>query len=99
MHGLAQNVLAQRGPERAATVSSARKGSPPRSFELDIFQLCVAVVEITQQNGAAIPELWIQVAKLMPGIRHRQWVGIVWHQIAGKYLSEFFITGIAEFDI
>ena len=99
MHGLAQNVLAQRGPERAATVSTARKGSAPRSFELDIFQFRVAVVKVTQQDCAAIPELWIQVAKLMPGIRHRQWVGIVWHQIAGKYLSEFFITGIAEFDI
>src|ERR1700729_21481 len=56
-HRLADDVFAQDGPERRASVAPPRKRRWARSLELDVAAHAVAIDHFAEKNGTAVTEL------------------------------------------
>ena len=74
-HRLADQVLAQHGPECRAPVAATRVRRAPRALELDVAQQAVHIAHLAQQNCAAVAELRREEAELMSRIGHRNRLG------------------------
>ena len=82
MHRFADEVLAQHGPERCASVAIARERRPSRALELDVAPHAVASHPLSEQNGATITELRHEAAELMTRVGQSDRVGIIGRLIA-----------------
>ena len=82
MHRFADEVLAQHGPKRCASVAIARERRPSRALELDVAPHAVASHPLTEQDGATITELRHEAAKLMTRVGQSDRVGIIGRLIA-----------------
>ena len=71
-HRLADEVLAQHGAERGASVAAARKRRPSRALELDVAPPSVLADDLAQQDGATVAELGDEAAELMAGVGERE---------------------------
>jgi hypothetical protein len=85
-HRLADDVLAQNGAERGAAVAHARERSPARALELDVTANPISVVHLAKQHRTAVAKLRHPVAKLMPGIGHREGFGPFRQPVARQHL-------------
>jgi hypothetical protein len=54
---LADDVLAQNGAERGATVAHARERGPARALELDVTAHPISVVHLAKQHRTAVAKL------------------------------------------
>src|SRR6202000_2319850 len=69
-HRFADDIFAQDGAERRAAVATARERRRAGALELDVAADAVDVDHLTEQDGAAIAELWHEMAELVAGIGH-----------------------------
>src|SRR3546814_5706960 len=67
-HRFGDKELAQHGADRRFSVAVARKGSRPRSLELDVEAPAVRRDDFAEQPRAPVATMWREMAELMPGI-------------------------------
>src|SRR3954471_5448181 len=89
MHGLADNVLAEHWPERSASIAVSGVRRPPRALELDVIADTIGSADFSQQDRAAVAELWDPMAELMPCIGHRKRLGTQRHMVSGERFETF----------
>ena len=84
MHRFADEVLAQHGPKRGASIAIARERRESRALELDVAEHAVAPFAFSEQNGAPVTELRHEAAELMSRVGHRDGICIVRQLISGE---------------
>ena len=71
-HRLADEVLAQDGPERGATVAASRERGAARALELDVPSLAVLADDLAEQDRASVAQLPHERAELVARVGERQ---------------------------
>ena len=84
MHGLADEVFAEDGPEGGAAVTAAREGRPAGALELDVAALAVRADHLAEENGAPVPELPHEAAELVAGVGERDGLRALGRHVAGE---------------
>jgi hypothetical protein len=85
MHGFADKIFAQGRPQCGAAIAAPGKRRSARALQLDIAPLAVAVDDFAKEDSAAIAKLRNEIAELMPGVDHGDWLGAQRKDVAGKY--------------
>ena len=75
------------GPSAARPSPLRENGVRPGALELDVAAHAVAVDDLAEQDGAAIAELRHEMAELVPGIGHRDWLGPLRQPVACQHLD------------
>ncbi len=88
-HRLADDIFAQHGAERGATVAAARERRRTRALELDVAAHAIPVDDLAEQDGPAVAELRHEMPELVPGIGHRDRLGADGNRLAGQDLGPF----------
>ena len=71
-HRLADEVLAQDGAKRGASVAATRKRRASGALELDVAPQAVLADDLAQQDGPTVAELRDESAELMAGVSERE---------------------------
>jgi len=84
VHGLAHEVLAQRRAQCRLAIATARKRRTARPLEGQVPTLSCRVDEFPEQQGAAIPQVWRELAELVSRVGLRQRRRLSRHFHAGQ---------------
>jgi hypothetical protein len=85
-HRLADDVFAQDGPERRASVAPPGKRRWARPLELDVAAHAVAIDHFAEKNGTAVTELRYESPELVAGISHGERLASLGHPVARENL-------------
>ena len=77
------------GPIAARPSPPRENGVRPVALQLNVVPNTIAADNLAQQIGPPIPKLRHKVAKLVPGVRHRQRLRTLRHTVPGEHLNAF----------
>src|SRR4029077_3074784 len=86
-HRLADDVFAQDGPERSASISPPGKRRWPRPLELDVAAYAVAIDHLAEKNGPSVTDLRYEGPELVTAISHGERLASLGHPVARENLN------------